>query len=62
MRILGYTTMNEQIDERRVRGIAKQIGILKNEIRREREKNTMFFLLGLIAGLLINVLMKLLGF
>jgi len=53
--------MAGQIEERRIRGIAKQIGLLKTEIRRERRKNVMLFLLGLTIGLLMNILVKLLG-
>jgi len=50
-----------QIEDRRLKGIARQIGLLKSEIRKENKKNIMRFLLGLTVGLLANVLMALLG-
>ena len=53
--------MTSQIEERRIRGIAKQIGLLKVEIQREKRKNLMLFLLGLTLGLLTNFLLKLAG-
>jgi len=52
--------MNRQIKERRRRGIAKQIGLLKSEIHSANKKSAIFFLLGLAFGLLANVLFKLL--
>lgn len=58
---LGIRTMNGQVEERRLRGIAKQIGLLKSEIRKENRKSIMLFLLGLTAGLLINILVGLLS-
>ena len=51
--------MSEFIHERRIRGIAKQIGLLKSEIRQERKKNVTLFLLGLTVGLLANIIFKL---
>ncbi|MDH5266254.1 MAG: hypothetical protein OEW62_01095 [Candidatus Bathyarchaeota archaeon] len=54
--------MSGQIEERRLRGIAKQIGLLKSEIHNANKKNMTRFLLGLALGLLANVLIKLLGF
>lgn len=54
--------VTRQIEDRRIRGIAKQIGLLKTEIQREKRKNITLFLLGLTIGLLTNVLLKLLGF
>lgn len=53
--------MSGQIEDRRIRGIAKQIGILKCEIRRERKRNIIFFLSGLATGLIMNVLIGLLS-
>jgi hypothetical protein len=54
--------MNGQIEERRLRGIAKQIGLLKSELRKENKKNILLFLLGLAVGLLTNILTGLLYF
>lgn len=54
--------MNEQIEERRIRGIARQIGLLKIQLRKESAKNLTRFLLGLALGLLANVLLELLIF
>ena len=53
--------MSAHFEDRRIRGIARQIGILKCELRRERRRNVMFFLLGMIIGLLMNMLTKFLG-
>ena len=58
--VLGITRMCGQIEERRVRGIAKQIGFLKSQLRKESRKNIMLFLLGLTGGLLSNILIDLL--
>jgi hypothetical protein len=52
--------MSGQTEERRIRGIAKQIGLLKFEIRKENRKNTIFFFVGLTVGLLMNILIELL--
>ena len=49
-----------QIEERRLRGIAKQIGFLKSQLRRESRKNIMRFLSGLTVGLLFNILIEIL--
>jgi len=57
---LGFKKMSVQNEERRIRGIAKQIGLLKCEIRKENRKNTLFFLVGLTVGLLSNVLIEML--
>jgi hypothetical protein len=56
---LGIGTMNEE--DRRIKGIARQIGLLKSEIQKESKRNMMLFLLGLTAGLLANVLIQLLS-
>ena len=53
--------MSASFEERRIRGIARQIGILKCELRRERRRNMMFFLLGMTLGLIMNIVLKLLG-
>lgn len=52
--------MGGQTEERRIRGIAKQIGLLKCEIRKENKKNTAFFLVGVTVGLLSNFLIGML--
>lgn len=57
-----YQGMSGQIEERRLRGIAKQIGLLKSEIRNTNKKGILRFLLGLTLGLLANVLIELLSF
>lgn len=62
MAVLGIKTMCTQIEERRLRGIAKQIGFLKSELHKESRKNITLFLLGLTLGLLTNVLIELLSF
>ncbi len=54
--------MCAQIEERRLRGIAKQIGFLKSEPHKENRKNIMLFLLGLTLGLVTNILIELLSF
>ena len=51
-----------QIEERRLRGIAKQIGFLKSQLRKESRKNITLFLLGLTVGLLSNIIIELLKF
>ena len=52
--------MAGDIEERRIKGIAKQIGLLKAELCHERKKSMLFLLLGVICGLLINVSIELL--
>lgn len=54
--------MSGKNEERRIRGIAKQIGLLKCELRKEHRKNTLFFIVGLAVGLLSNVLSEMLIF
>lgn len=48
--------MSGQIEERRIKGIAKQIGLLKCEIDKESKKSIVLFLLGVVVGLLTNIL------
>jgi len=48
---------NEQ--ERRIRGIAKQIGILKKAIHNLKKKRIIDFLLGIIVGVLLSILIQL---
>lgn len=62
MASLGIRTMSEEIEERRIRGIAKQIGLLKVQIRKESKRNVTRFLMGLGLGLLANILIELLIF
>ncbi|NIO38481.1 hypothetical protein GTO27_12405 [Candidatus Bathyarchaeota archaeon] len=50
--------MDEQIEDRRIRGIARQIGFLKSQIRKENRKNLMRFFIGLATGLLANVVIE----
>ena len=57
---LGLEIMSGQSEERRIRGIARQIGLLKFEIRKENRKSTLFFFAGLTIGLLMNILVELL--
>ena len=54
--------MSGHLEERRLRGIAKQIGLLKSEIHHANKKNMTRFLLGLALGLLANIIIKLAGF
>ncbi len=54
--------MSGQIEERRLKGIAKQIGLLKSEIRDTNKKSMVRFLVGLTLGLLANILIELLSF
>lgn len=60
--VSGIIRMCGQIEERRVRGIAKQIGFLKSQLRKESRKSIMRFLLGLTVGLLSNIIIELLKF
>ena len=62
MAVLGIRRMCGQIEERRLRGIAKQIGFLKAQLRKESRKSIMRFLLGLTVGLLSNIIIELLKF
>lgn len=57
-----YLEMSGQIEERRLKGIAKQIGLLKSQIRDTNKKSMVRFLLGLTLGLLANILIELLSF
>jgi hypothetical protein len=57
---LGIEIMIEE-EDRRIKGIARQIGLLKSEIQKESKRNMMLFLLGLTAGLLANVVIELLS-
>jgi len=49
-----------KIEERRIQGIEKQIGFLKNEVCKKSKKATVLFLLGLVIGLLTNILFEML--
>ena len=51
-----------EIDESRIRGLERQIGLLKYRVCKESKKSTMLFLLGLTVGLLANILIDLLSF
>ena len=53
--------MSGQIEERRLRGIAKQIGFLKSEIHNANKKSMTRFLLGLALGLLVNIIIQILS-
>ena len=53
--------MSERIEDRRIRGIAREIGLLKSEIQKGNKKNMLLFLLGITVGLLANVLVGLLN-
>jgi hypothetical protein len=57
---LGIEIMIKE-EDRRIKGIARQIGLLKSEIQKESKRNMMLFLLGLTAGLLANVVIELLS-
>jgi hypothetical protein len=57
---LGIEIMIKE-EDRRIKGIARQIGLLKSEIQKESKRNMMLFLLGLTAGLLANVVIQLLS-
>jgi len=57
---LDVRPMCGQVEDRRIRGIARQICLLKSEMRKESKKNIVLFLLGLTVGLLVNVLVGLL--
>ena len=49
-----------EIEERRIQRIEKQIGFLKTEVCKKSKKATVLFLLGLVIGLLTNILFELL--
>ncbi|MGD8545934.1 MAG: hypothetical protein PVH12_07140 [Candidatus Bathyarchaeota archaeon] len=51
--------MSEYVRERRLRGIAKQIGLLKSEIRTANKKTLILFFAGLAIGLVTNIFIEL---
>jgi len=53
--------MTEENNERRIKGIAKQIGILKKDIIKTKRISIIMFLLGLILGTIISFIIAYLG-